>query len=37
MVNTMDNTSKDTQVQDLVYSLAVSPNFAQDYICFSAC
>jgi photosystem II stability/assembly factor-like uncharacterized protein len=31
----MDNTSKD-KVRDLVYSLAVSPNFAQDHICFSA-
>lgn len=31
-----DNMSEETQTQDLVYSLATSPNFAQDGICFAA-
>jgi len=28
--------TEETQVQDLVYALATSPNFAQDGICFAA-
>jgi photosystem II stability/assembly factor-like uncharacterized protein len=32
----VDNVSEDAQTQDLVYSLAVSPGFAQDGICFAA-
>jgi photosystem II stability/assembly factor-like uncharacterized protein len=29
--------SEEVQTQDVVYSLAASPNFAQDGICFAAC
>jgi photosystem II stability/assembly factor-like uncharacterized protein len=32
----IDDTSTEPQIQDLVYSLATSPNFAQDGICFAA-
>jgi outer membrane protein assembly factor BamB len=32
----VDNTSAEPQIQDLVYSLATSLNFAQDGICFAA-
>lgn len=32
----IDDTSAEPQIQDLVYSLAMSPNFAQDGICFAA-
>jgi photosystem II stability/assembly factor-like uncharacterized protein len=36
MVDNMDNMNEEPQVQDLVYFLAVSPNFSQDHICFAA-
>jgi len=32
----VDDTGEETQIQDLVLSLAASPNFAQDGICFAA-
>lgn len=32
----MDNTSNETQIEDFVYSLAASPGFVQDRICFAA-
>jgi len=32
----VDNTGEETRLQDLVLSLAASPNFAQDGICFAA-
>jgi photosystem II stability/assembly factor-like uncharacterized protein len=32
----VDDTGEETQTQDLVLSLAASPNFAQDGICFAA-
>jgi len=32
----IDDTNAEHQIQDLVYSLATSPNFAQDGICFAA-
>ena len=32
----IDDTSAEPQIQDLVYSLATSPNFALDGICFAA-
>ncbi len=28
--------NKETQIPDIVYALAVSPNFAQDHVCFAA-
>jgi len=32
----IDDINEETQVQELVYSIATSPNFAQDGICFAA-
>jgi photosystem II stability/assembly factor-like uncharacterized protein len=32
----VDDMSEETQIQDLIYSLATSPGFAQDRICFAA-
>jgi len=32
----VDNTSNQTQIEDFVYSLATSPSFVQDGICFAA-
>ena len=32
----VDDTGEETPIQDLVFSLAASPNFAQDGICFAA-
>jgi photosystem II stability/assembly factor-like uncharacterized protein len=34
--NTVENVNEATPMQDLVYSLAASPNFAQDHLCFAA-
>jgi photosystem II stability/assembly factor-like uncharacterized protein len=36
MADHIDDANQATPVQDLVYSLAVSPNFARDRICFAA-
>jgi photosystem II stability/assembly factor-like uncharacterized protein len=36
MADHIDDANQETPVQDLVYALAVSPNFAQDRICFAA-
>jgi photosystem II stability/assembly factor-like uncharacterized protein len=33
----VENTGEETPIQELVYSLAASPNFAQDGVCFAAC